>query len=70
MNHTNYNALTDTDLKEQLAREHCILRYNDNDELELLTFTGGHPTTRPYKEELTGEVFGSVAEAHRYVFTL
>ena len=70
MNPTNYNALTDTDLKEQLAWKHYVLRYNDNDDLELFSFRGGHPTVYPYTEESTGETFNSVAEAHRYIFDL
>ena len=70
MNRTNYHALTDTDLKEQLAWEHYILRDNDNDDLELFSFRGGHPTVYPYTEESTGEIFDSVEQAHRYVFTL
>jgi hypothetical protein len=68
--HTNYNALTDSDLREQLGWEHYVLHYNDDDMLELFTFRGGHPTIYPYREESTGEVFDSVQEAHRYVFTL
>jgi hypothetical protein len=67
---TNYNALTDTDLKEQLVWENYILRYNDNDDLELFTFRGGHPTVYPYQEESTGETFDSVQAAHKWVFSL
>jgi hypothetical protein len=66
----NYNALTDSDLRLALEWEKYVLHYNDADELELFTFSGGYPTTRPYKEESTGETFDSVAEAHRWVFTL
>jgi hypothetical protein len=70
MNYPNYNALTDDDLARQLECEGYVLHYNDNDELELFSFRGGHPTIRPYREESTVETFDSVEAAHRYVFGL
>jgi hypothetical protein len=70
MNKTNYDALTETDLEEQLEWEHYVLHYNDNEDLELFTFRGGYPTVYPYQEQSTGEVFDSVQEAHKWVFTL
>jgi hypothetical protein len=65
----NYNALTDSDLHQELEWEGYVLRYNETDELELFTFSGGYQTTRPYQEQSTGETFDCVQAAHRYVFT-
>ena len=70
MNLTNYDALTDIDLRDQLRWEHYILHWTSDDRLELFTFGGGYQTTRPYREQSAGEVFDSVEQAHRWVFTL
>jgi hypothetical protein len=70
MNKTNYNALTDDDLRQQLAWEHYVLHWTeDENHLELFTFRNAYLNV-PYREESTGEVFDSVQEAHRYAFTL
>jgi len=65
---TNYNALTDNDLRDQLEWEGYLLHYNDNDDLELFSFTGSRHVLGRYCEKSTGETFDSVQAAHRYVF--
>jgi hypothetical protein len=69
-NNTNYNALTDSDLRLQLEWNGYLLHYNDADRLELFSFTGSRQVLGRYLEKSTGETFDSVQAAHRYVFSI
>ena len=55
-------------LSRELEYQGYLLRYNDNDKLELFEFGGGGQCLAPYWERSTGEIFDSLPAAHKYVF--
>jgi hypothetical protein len=63
-----YDARINDDLRRELEAEGYLVRYNDNDDLELIEFGGGYRRLNAYWERPTGEIFDSVQAAHRYVF--
>jgi hypothetical protein len=64
-----YDARTDEDLRLELESEGYLVRWNDEDELELFEFGGGYAYATPSLEKSTGEIFDCVQAAHRYVFS-
>jgi hypothetical protein len=64
-----YDARTDEDLRLELESEGYLVRWNDDDVLELFEFGGGYGYMTPYWEKSTGELFDCVQAAHRYVFS-